>query len=116
VTNNAVASASTSMQIASSAGQNKLVNGTISIQFLKDPTDPKWKNDAAMKLYRKIMKQYAPSANAADPLHVYGMAAAWTAAGSNLWNTGRRSSPRHQGPSSAGSSTRSRPARFAWRS
>ena len=80
VINNAVASASTSMQIASSAGQNKLVNGTISIQFLKDPTDPKWKNDAAMKLYRKIMKQYAPGANVADPLHVYGMAAAWTAA------------------------------------
>ena len=52
VINNAVASASTSMQIASSAGQNKLVNGTISIAFLKDPTDPKWKNDPAMKLYR----------------------------------------------------------------
>jgi ABC-type branched-subunit amino acid transport system substrate-binding protein len=80
VINNAVASASTSMQIASSAGQNKLVNGTISIQFLKDPTDPKWKNDPAMKLYRTIMKKYAPSANVADPLHVYGMAAAWTAA------------------------------------
>ncbi len=80
VINNAVASASTSMQIASSAGQNKLVNGTISIQFLKDPTDPKWKNDAAMKLYRSIMKKHAPSANVADPLHVYGMAAAWTAA------------------------------------
>ena len=29
-----------------SGGQNKLVNGTISIVFLKDPTDPKWKKDA----------------------------------------------------------------------
>jgi len=80
VINNAVASASKTMQTASSAGQNKLVNRTISIQFLKDPTDPTWKNDAAMKLYRTIMKKYAPSANAGDPLHVYGMAAAWTAA------------------------------------
>ena len=80
VINNAVASASTSMQIASSAGQNKLVNGTISMSFLKDPTDPKWKNDAAIKLYRKIMEQYAPGANVNDPLHVYGMASAWTAA------------------------------------
>jgi branched-chain amino acid transport system substrate-binding protein len=80
VINNAVASASTTMQIASSAGQNKLVNGTISIQFLKDPTDPKWKNDPAMKLYRTIMKKYASGANVGDPLHVYGMAAAWTAA------------------------------------
>lgn len=79
VINNAVASASTSMQIASSAGQNKLVNGTVSIVFLKDPTDPQWKNDSAMKLYRKILTQYAPGANANDPLHVYGMASAWTA-------------------------------------
>ena len=80
IINNAVASASTSMQIASSAGQNKLVNGTVSIQFLKDPTDPQWKNDPAMKLYRRILTQYAPGANVNDPLHVYGMASAWTAA------------------------------------
>jgi branched-chain amino acid transport system substrate-binding protein len=79
VINNAVAAASTSMQIASSAGQNKLVNGTISIQYLKDPTDPQWKVDASMKLYRRILTQYAPGANVDDPLHVYGMAAAWAA-------------------------------------
>ena len=45
---------------AAADGQNKLVNGTISIAFLKDPTDPQWKNDPAMKLYRKIMARYAP--------------------------------------------------------
>ena len=88
--NNAVASASTSMLKAAADGQNKLVNSTISIAFLKDPTDPQWKNDPAMKLYRKIMARYAPGANADDPLHVYGMAVAWTAvdalrkAGKNL--------------------------------
>ena len=80
IINNAVSSASSSMQIASSAGQNKLVNATVSIVFLKDPTDPKWKNDAAIKLYRKIMAQYASGANVNDSLHVYGMASAWTAA------------------------------------
>ena len=53
--------------------------GSVSIVFLKDPTDPSWKNDAAMKLYRSIMKRYAPSANVNDVYHVYGMAAAWTA-------------------------------------
>ena len=43
-----------------------------------------------MKLYRTIMGRYAPDANADDPLHVYGMAVAWTAvdalrkAGKNL--------------------------------
>ena len=62
--NNAVSSASNIMQLASEGGTNKVVNGSVSIVFLKDPTDPKWRKDAAMKLYRQIMKQYAPGANA----------------------------------------------------
>ncbi len=66
------------MQIASEGGTNKVVTGSVSIVFLKDPTDPKWTNDAAMKLYRQVMKQYAPGANASDVYHVYGMAVAWT--------------------------------------
>jgi len=77
---NAVSSASNIMQLASEGGTNKVVENSVSIVFLKDPTDPKWKNDAAMKLYRSIMKRYAPSANVNDVYHVYGMAAAWTAA------------------------------------
>jgi branched-chain amino acid transport system substrate-binding protein len=91
---NAVSSASNIMQLASEGGTNKVVEGSVSIVFLKDPTDPKWKNDAAMKLYRSIMKRYAPSANANDVYHVYGMAAAWTAveairkAGKNLTRDG----------------------------
>ncbi len=80
VITNADASSSWAMQTASADGQNKLVNGTVSIVFLKDPTDPQWRNDAAMRLYRKILTQYAPGADVDDPLHVYGMAAAWTAA------------------------------------
>jgi branched-chain amino acid transport system substrate-binding protein len=77
--NNAVSSASNIMQLASEGGTNKVTNGSVSIVFLKDPTDPKWKNDAAMKLYRQVMKQFAPAANVNDVYHVYGMAAAWTA-------------------------------------
>ena len=79
VLNNAVSSASNIMVLASEGGTNKVTNGSVSIVFLKDPTDPKWKNDAAVKLYRQVMKQYASSANANDVYHLYGMAAAWTA-------------------------------------
>ena len=92
--NNAVSSASNIMVLASEGGTNKVTNGSVSIVFLKDPTDPKWRNDAAMKLYRQVMKQFAPSANANDVYHVYGMAAAWTAveslkkAGKNLTREG----------------------------
>ena len=42
---NAVSSASNVMVLSSSRGQNKRVEGSISIVFLKDPNDPKWKND-----------------------------------------------------------------------
>jgi branched-chain amino acid transport system substrate-binding protein len=76
---NAVASASNIMQLASEGGKNKVVEGSVSIVFLKDPTDAQWRKDSAMKLYRSIMKKYAPTANADDVYHVYGMAAAWTA-------------------------------------
>jgi branched-chain amino acid transport system substrate-binding protein len=78
VINNAVSSASNIMQLAAEGGTNKVVNGAISIVFLKDPTDPQWKSDAAMKLYGQIMKKYAAGANANDVYHVYGMAVAWT--------------------------------------
>jgi len=67
------------MQQASQGGTNRLVEGAISIAFLKDPTDSAWKSDPSMKLYAQIMKKYAPDADATDVFHVYGMAAAWTA-------------------------------------
>ncbi len=76
--NNAVSSASNIMQLASEGGANKVVNGSLSIVFLKDPTDRKWKNDATMKLYRTVLKKYAPGANPNDVYHVYGMSVAWT--------------------------------------
>jgi branched-chain amino acid transport system substrate-binding protein len=78
VINNIVSSASSVMTIAGEGGTNKLVNASISAVFLKDPTDPKWRNDSGIKLYRQILKKYAPGANPEDPYHVYGMAAAYT--------------------------------------
>ena len=77
IINNAVSSASNIMTLASEGGTNKAVENSISIVFLKDPTDPKWRNDAAMKLYRTIMAKYAKGANVKDVYHVYGMAVAY---------------------------------------
>ena len=42
------------------------VNGLITIQYAKDPPDPKWANDAGMKLYRTIIAKYGGGANAND--------------------------------------------------
>ena len=64
---------------ASEKGANPVVKGMVSIAYLKDPTDPRWAKDSAMKLYRRVLSRYAPGADANDVYHVYGMAAAWTA-------------------------------------
>jgi branched-chain amino acid transport system substrate-binding protein len=77
IINNAVSSASNIMALASEGGTNKAVENSISIVFLKDPTDAKWRNDAAVKLYRSIMSRFAKGANQKDVYHVYGMAVAY---------------------------------------
>jgi len=90
IVNNAVSSASNIMTLASEGNTNKSVENSISIVFLKDPTDAKWRNDAAIKLYRSVMSRYAKGANVKDVFHVYGMAVAYEmvkvlkAAGKNL--------------------------------
>jgi hypothetical protein len=78
VLNNAVSSATNIMTLASEGGTNKVVEGSVSIVFLKDPTDPKWKDDPGIRLYRSVMGKYAKGANVGDVYHVYGMSVAYT--------------------------------------
>jgi len=59
------------------AGLEKSV-GLISIGYVKDPTDPLWKDDKAVKDYLAIMKKYYPDGNTNDSLNIYGMSAAQT--------------------------------------
>src|SRR3954464_11802921 len=40
--------------------------GIISSAYLKDPTDPQWKNDAGMKTWHEFLDKYFPEANRAD--------------------------------------------------
>jgi branched-chain amino acid transport system substrate-binding protein len=77
IVNNAVSGTSNIMVLASEGGKNKAVEGTITSTILKDPTDPRWKNDPGMKQYRAILSRYAKGANANDVYHVYGMAVAY---------------------------------------
>jgi hypothetical protein len=53
-------------------------NGIITIGYGKDPQDPKWNNDAAMKLYRSIIAKYGAGLNSNDPLLYYGVSKAET--------------------------------------
>jgi branched-chain amino acid transport system substrate-binding protein len=86
---NSVSATAAFLNIAvANAGAN-YVNGSLSVAYLKDPANPRWNNDPAMRLYRQIMAKYAPAADASNGLYFYGVAKAeafvqaLTAAGKN---------------------------------
>jgi branched-chain amino acid transport system substrate-binding protein len=59
------------------AGLDKSV-GLISVQYLKDPQDPAWKDDKGMNEWREFMKKYYPDGNLSDAFNVSGYGAAQT--------------------------------------
>jgi branched-chain amino acid transport system substrate-binding protein len=75
---NAVSSASNVMKIATLASSKRATEGSISIVFLKDPTDPRWAKDPAVKLFRSILKKYNGGRGMTDVYNVYGMSSAFT--------------------------------------
>jgi branched-chain amino acid transport system substrate-binding protein len=66
------------MKIAKFATNQKQVEGSISIAFVKDPTSTQWAEDKTVRLYKTVMKRYLPSAKADDVFNYYGMAVAYT--------------------------------------
>ncbi len=62
--------------VRASVGQE--VNGSLSIAFVKDPTDTVWAKDPVVKLYKSVLKRYAPGAKSEDVYNFYGMGVAYT--------------------------------------
>ena len=64
--------------------------GIITAAYLKDPTDPQWKNDKGYLEWLEWMKKYNPAGNQADAFNVYAYTVAQTmvavlkASGDNL--------------------------------
>ena len=50
----------------------------ISTAYLKDPTDPTWKDDPGIRAWGAFMNKYFPEGDKANVLHVYGYALAET--------------------------------------
>jgi branched-chain amino acid transport system substrate-binding protein len=75
---NSVSATAAFLNIAVQRAGADYVNGSISIGYLKDPSNPAQNSDAALQEYRRIMAKYAPSANASNGLYVYGFALADT--------------------------------------
>ena len=48
--------------------------GIISSAYLKDPTDPRWDNDAGMKEWRAFMAKYYPDGDVKDGGNISGYA------------------------------------------
>jgi branched-chain amino acid transport system substrate-binding protein len=52
--------------------------GILSTGYLKDPTDPTWKNDPAVKEWAAFMDKYYPEGDKTNPFTVYGYLTAQT--------------------------------------
>ena len=52
--------------------------GIVSTTYFKDPEDPQWANDPAMKEYKTQLKKFGPKLNPNEPFNAYGWAAAAT--------------------------------------
>jgi ABC-type branched-subunit amino acid transport system substrate-binding protein len=59
------------------AGYEK-AQGIITMEYLKDPNDDMWRDDAGMQAWRAFMEKYYPQGNTGDVLNVYGYSAAQT--------------------------------------
>lgn len=50
--------------------------GIISAAFMKDPDDPRWKDDPGMNEWRSFMQKWYPGGDAADSSNIHAYAAA----------------------------------------
>ena len=73
---NQVAATDAILTAAKAAGGGDLVNRTFTLQYGKDPANPAWDNDAAMKLYKQVMAKYDPKARVNDAFNYYGVSVA----------------------------------------
>ena len=71
---NSVSATDTFMTLALANSNAATVNGSISVQYLKDPASPDNANDAAVNLYKQHMAKYLPNAKVTDGLYLYGFA------------------------------------------
>jgi branched-chain amino acid transport system substrate-binding protein len=106
VITNSVSATDAFLTIATKSGSD-ITNGTITVNYLLDPSNPIYNKAPGMKLYRQIMAKYDPKGNVNDALNMYGVAKAWTtvkvltAAGRNLTRAGLMKAARNMNYSAA---------------
>ena len=73
---NSVSNTDSVMQAAARSAVADFVNGSVSSSYTKNPTNPKYANDSAVKRYRSIMARFGGGADANNTFHYYGVAKA----------------------------------------
>ena len=75
---NAVSADPAVLKIAQITAGRRTGENAITLAWMKDASNPANARDAGIRLYRQIMRQYAPGRNANEVVHMYGMAVAYS--------------------------------------
>jgi branched-chain amino acid transport system substrate-binding protein len=71
---NSVAASDAVMKAAEDRQLKEYTQGAISDSYIKNPGNPKYKSDAAIKRYLAMAKKYGKGANTEDAIYYYGVA------------------------------------------
>jgi len=76
---NSVAATDQVMAAAAQRTGAEYLNGAVSTGYLKNNTNPKYRNDPAIRSFRRIMSRYGPEGgvNIRNTFYYYGVASAW---------------------------------------
>jgi branched-chain amino acid transport system substrate-binding protein len=74
---NSVSNTDSVMQAAAQRAGADFVNGAVSSSYTKNPTNPKYANDPAVKQYRTIINRFGGGADPNNTFHYYGVAKAY---------------------------------------
>jgi branched-chain amino acid transport system substrate-binding protein len=86
---NSVSAVDTIMKLAVANAGAAFVNGAISTGYLKNPANPRYRNDPTVRRYRSLLARFGPAnANSNDGLYFYGFAKAYDTV-RLLYNAGR---------------------------
>jgi branched-chain amino acid transport system substrate-binding protein len=74
---NSVAASDAVMRAAQASVGAEFLAGTVSTAYLKNPTNPRYARDRALRQYRRIVAKYLPDADANNSFFLYGFAKAY---------------------------------------
>ena len=66
------------MKIVQTTAGRRAGENAITVNWMKDATQPALQRDAGVRLYKQVMRRFAPDRNVDEVVHMYGMAVAYS--------------------------------------